>query len=808
MMSFSELLKRRRVASGLSQESLAERAGISASAIGALERGARRAPYRETVALLAGALGLSSTEHAELEAAAERARGRQGRPGTEPAATHNLPERLTSFVGRDEEIAQIKALLAVHRLVTITGSGGVGKTRTAVEVARHLLNEGHDEVWFVDLSPVAGGAFVAGALASVLDVPLAQIADPLPSLAAGLKTRKLLLILDNCEHVIKDAAAAAGAILRACPGIVILATSRERLAIEGESVYRLPSLPVPTKAPATTEEAGTYASLRLFMERAIAVESRLVLTVERLGTVAEICRQLEGIPLAIELAATRLPTLGFNALNRRLQEHFVIAGSARDLPHRQQTMLATIAWSYDLLTENEGKLLRRLAIFSGGVTLEAAVDVCADDALAAPSIPDLLSLLVDKSLLGITLSDDQSRYLMLESVRAFASSKLTEAGEFTLMARAHAVWLAEVADRGDRLYSQVPRGRWLAEFGPEIDNARAALEWALHAGSDEDALLAAGIVGGLRGLWMSTERRVECRRWAQAALDRVDEKRHPLIAARLMRAHIQSIDGAAVFAATERAIPLFERIGDRRGLISLHAHVAWEYGLRGAFDEAEHSIAQAFALAVEERLQRSRQYAHLLQARCLIRALARRLDEARIDSADATRLRRAIGEEDLIVDSYWEAFFEFADGNVRRSAELLEACADYARAQSKNPAGPLSELAAARIVLGEIDAAKSAAREALELAHFEQLDSVWRAIQHLAAVAALRGNPRSAARLTGFVDAWCNQKRGFRGYYERASYDILTASLHEQLSTDARAALAADGTLLDFERAVEEALSL
>jgi len=419
-----------------------------------------------------------------------------------------------------------------------------------------------------------------------------------------------------------------------------------------------------------------------------------------------------------------------------------------------------------------------------------------------------LSLLVDKSLLNMTLFDEQSRYVMLESVRAFASQKLIEAGEFERMARAHAGWLATVADRGDELYPRVPRNRWLSEFGPEIDNARGALEWALNAGTEGDALLAARIVGGLRGLWMSTERRVECRRWTEAALARVDAESHPLIAARLMRAHVQSIDGSAVLAAAEQAIPLFERIGDRRGLISLHAHVAWEYGLRGAFAEAEHSMARAFLLAGEVRVQYSRQYARLLQARCLIRALARRLDEARIDCAAAVKLRDALGEEDLVVGLYWEAFFEFADGKVRRAAELLELCAGHARAQSKNPAGPLSELAAARIVLGEIEEAESAARDALELAHFEQLDSAWRAIQHLAAVAALRGRPRAAARLAGFVDAWCEQKGGFRGYYERATHDILAASLSEQLSADAIATLAAAGALLDFDRAVDEALAV
>jgi len=804
-MSFSELLRRHRIASGVSQEALAERARISASAIGALERGARRAPYRETVTLLADALGLSAVERGALEDAAERGRGRSG--GAGPESRHNLQARLTSFVGRDDEIAAIKALLARHRLVTVTGSGGIGKTRAAMEAAQQRLDEEQDEVWFVDLSPVTDGAFVAGAIASVLDVPLAQVADPLPSLAAVLKTRKLLLILDNCEHVVQDAAAAAASILRTCPGIVILATSRERLAIDGESVYRLPSLMVPAESPTTIEEACEYAALRLFIERATAVDAHLTLNAERLGTVDDICRRLEGIPLAIELAASRLPALGLVALNNRIRDHFELTSGARDLPHRQRTMLATIAWSYDLLSENEQTLLRRLSVFSGGATLEAAEKVCTDDMIGAGDVAELLSLLVDKSLLNIAFFDELGRYVMLESVRTFASRKLADTGEFTRVARAHAAWIASLADRADSTYPRVPRNSWLREFEPELDNARSALDWTLNTRTDPDALLAARIVGGLRGLWMSTERRVECRRWAQAALDRVDAEQAPLVTARVMRAHIQSIDGSAVLDAASRAIPLFESIGDRRGLISLQAHVAWEHGLRGAFTSADDSIARAFQLAGEEGLRHSRQYGRLLHARCLIRALAGRLEEARSDAAAAARLRNDLGEVDPILDLYWEAFFAFSDGEAERSAELLEAGIEHARASSKNPAGQMSELAAVRIVLGELGEAKSAARDALELARFEQLDSVWRAIQHLAAIAALDGHPIRAARLLGFVDAWREEKGGFRGYYERASYDILMGSLREQLAAEKIAGLAAEGMLLDFERAVDEALS-
>ena len=286
--SFGELLKRMRLACGLSQETLAERARMSASAIGALERGARRAPYRDTVALLAAALELTDVERAELEAVADRARGRQSRTDAEPPEPPTLPTRLTSFLGRDREIAEIEALLEVRRLVTITGSGGIGKTRTAVEVAKRLLREQQSEIWFVDLSPLDDGALVAGTIAAALRIPLSQVADSARLLAAKLKARKLLLILDNCEHVIDEVARVAGPIVRGCPGVKILATSRERLAIEGERAYRLPSLPVPEKNPQSVAEACSYASFRLFMERATAIEPNLTFDATRLRASAEI----------------------------------------------------------------------------------------------------------------------------------------------------------------------------------------------------------------------------------------------------------------------------------------------------------------------------------------------------------------------------------------------------------------------------------------------------------------------------------------------------------------------------------------
>ena len=757
---------------------------MSVSAVGALERGERRAPYRETIVLLADALVLSAPERAELEAAAERGRARQRRADAETPLPNNLPARLTSFVGRDDEIGQLRTLLENHRLVTVTGPGGIGKTRLALEVAELLAGERFPQVCFVDFSPLADEAFVTGTIAAALEVSAPEAVDPFRGLAARLKTRRLLLILDNCEHIIASAVLASAAILRACPDITILATSRERLAVTGERVFRLPTLSEPS-------------ALQLLLERAAAIEACAPLNAAGLRTGAEICRRLEGIPLAIELAATRLPSLGVDALNERLKEHALTTRGARDLPQRQQTMLDTIAWSYDLLSEDERMVLRRLAIFRGGITIEGATAVCGPH-------PDLVALLVDKSLLIANFGEDGScRYEMLESVREFASAKLREAAEFEASARAHALWVGAVADRAHERYLEMPRGRWLAEVMPELDNVRSALQWCLGGERDDDALLAARILGGLRGLWFGVGMHVECRKWVDAVLPRIDLGQHPEIAARVLRAEIQTTRGAGKFAAAERAIPVFERIGDRQGLVFLHSELAMEHSRLGEIAEADRLIDKAFALADQAHMQDSPSYVSLLQFRCGIHAHAGRVDPARADLARAARLQAAVLEvDDRAWHLYYEAYISFVDGNVQRSLECSEAFVAHDRAKSREIFGGLELLASAHLVLGHLELAERTIREATEAQRFAF--NYWPSFWCRAAVAAVRGHPHTAARLFGYGEA----KYPLRDPVNRVCCEIMMASLREQLTPVDIETLIAEGSRLDIEQAFEEALSI
>ena len=809
--SFGELLRDYRRRAGFSQEALAERAGLSARAIAALEQGLRRAPYRYTVDALAEALDLADFARREFEETAAHARQRSRDTGTnQPTVSGNIPARLTSFVGRDTEMAELKALLGDHRLVTVTGSGGVGKTRIATEMARAFLGERWNEAWFVDLAPIERGKHVAGAIAEVLGNAAAPAAMALPSLAAQLRRRECLLILDNCEHVIDEVAAAASAISRNCRGITILATSRERLAIDGERVYRLPSL-----SPVT--------ALHLFEERAKAGDARITFTADERETGAWICRQLEGIPLAIELVARRVPTLGLDVLNARLRDYVVISGG-RDIPQRQHTMYATIAWSYDLLRKAEQELLRRLSIFRGAVTLEAAEDVCASGELAREQVAAHMSQLVDKSLVEFTSDAGRSRrYRLLDSVRTFAAEKLAEADELVMIARSHARRMADVADEADELYTTPDRGVWHRRFAPELDDARSAIEWALNSETADDVVLAGRILGGLRGLWLDGERRTEAGWLAERVLARLDGE-PPFIVARLLRIAVQAAPNKpAVVAAIERATPVFERINDKIALIGTQLHLAQHCAIRGEFPEADDALARAFTLAADEGLQQSGMYFLMLEHRGANYARSGRLEEARADFAERRQRRTLLGILDHREDAHWEAEIAFIAGNLHEAIALLEQAIAY-RGETGTWIDAPSNLAALYLTLGDNAAAMALLRGGLERPPFLRLgnDNIPDAlalgelevrgavafIQHMAAVAARSGQLVTAARLYGYTDARYQAVCGFREPLERASYDILIASLHEQLATEEIERYAAEGAQLDLQQSAELALSV
>jgi predicted ATPase/DNA-binding XRE family transcriptional regulator len=363
--SFGSLLRRHRAARGMSQEGLADRAGLSREAVSALERGIRRAPHRETIALLAKTLDLSAAERDQLQGAAAEAGERGPRSLVQPSPASGLPLRLTSFIGREREIAEVREILRAGRLVTIIGPGGIGKTSLAREVARAVEAQLPGGVMLVELAGLAEGDLVPQAIAAALGVREQPGEALLTTLGVALRPTQRLLLLDNCEHLVEACARIAEALLGACPRLQLLVTSREPLRVGAEVIWRVPALTLPGSDPQPLAELAKSEAVRLFVERARAVRPGFALAEGNRAAAAEICRRLDGIPLAIELAAARVAALPVEQIARRLDDRFrlLTTGSRTAMP-RHQTLRALIDWSNDLLSEKEQILFRRLVYYS------------------------------------------------------------------------------------------------------------------------------------------------------------------------------------------------------------------------------------------------------------------------------------------------------------------------------------------------------------------------------------------------------------------------------------------------------------
>jgi len=448
--------------------------------------------------------------------AGDPARAAPAPPSTVRPRT-NLPAALSELIGRDEAVTAIRARLAADRLVTLTGPGGVGKTRLALETAGGLIDDFSGGVWLAELGGLEPGS--AGGPADVVMAALGirDVTGAADRLVDALRARRLLLVLDNCEHVVEQAAELAGLLLRGCPGSRILATSREPLGLPGEAVWAVPPLDVPDLADDDAAELARSPAVRLFVARAAAAAPGFTLTAGTAPAVAVLCRRLDGIPLALELAATRVRALGVAELVARLDDRFrLLAAGRRGGPARQQTLMAMIDWSWDLLTEPERVVLRRLAVHADGCTLEAAEDVCAGPGAVDPAdVAGLLARLVDRSLVAVAHGPDGPRYRLLESVAAYCGDRLAAAGEAERVRDRHCRYYTELAERaGERLYGHDQR-RWLRRLDNETANLRSALE---HAVRRPDAERALRLACALTWYWFLRGRLAEARRSLRTVL--------------------------------------------------------------------------------------------------------------------------------------------------------------------------------------------------------------------------------------------------------------------------------------------------
>jgi predicted ATPase/DNA-binding XRE family transcriptional regulator len=731
---FSEVLRRRRRAAGYSQEDLAERAGLSAAAIGSLEQGLRRAPHRDTVRSLADALGVSESERRELEEAAARARGRQ------PRGDSGLPISLTSFIER-RELDELKALLSERRLSTITGSPGIGKTRIAIELARRVEDR-YDETWFVDLLPVRGGSLVAEQIALRLDVRAGDD-DPLPKIIHRIRSRHALLVIDNCEHVVADVASVTEKLLRSCPLLTVLTTSRESLTLSGEFAYRLPSM-VPK------------AASDLFVTRVQQGDPTWSVDAERLAVVADICKNLEGIPLAIELAASRVSTLGLEALRARLKGGVSLTGS-RDLPLHHQTMTATIAWSYDLLADAEAALFRRLSVLVGGFTLELAESVGHGQALPAEAVADVLAHLVQKSLVSVNHLGTSTRYGFLESIRTYALQLLTETGEYEkdgIVEQTMLRLMEWLSQQATILKSATPASV-LTEVRKELDNVAAVISWAISTGDDPVVMSASRLFIAFQLVWAGTSRQMEFRELGLRLLDCLSDDKAPELVGLVIHGLSPYLGEAKLLALSRRAIPLLVAAGFRVQAGEMHAKCAQVECLCGEVQAAERQLQLGRELFTADELKRTRWgwafacnagYVHcFLQEFDAAKALLIGLEIPPGDSfhGDVLRLRASI---------------EFHQGNVAVAIELLSSLKEqldthpFLRWHAIQTYGNLAEY---HLYLGNIRAADAELRACLNATL--EARNAWMAVaashaRHAALVAARAGRIELAARLLGAAD--------------------------------------------------------
>jgi predicted ATPase/DNA-binding XRE family transcriptional regulator len=571
-MTFGAALRALRDAAGLTQEELAFRAGLTAKAVSALERGERKRPYPHTVRALSDALGLSDEERASLLAAVPNrttepppASALKDQPTIPEQAPSPIPSPHTSLLGREGELSEIDTFLRRRevRLLTLTGTGGVGKTRLAIEAARRAGPIFSDGIAFVGLAPLGDPSLVIPTIAQTLGLREVEGTSAKEALYAYLKERRMLLVLDNLEHLLEVVPEIISLIDSSAP-LKILATSRAPLRVRGEQEYPVGPLicPDPSKTPLVDEVRGS-AAVELFVQRARAASPSFDLTQSNAASVAAICWRLDGLPLAIELAAARARFLGPTALLSRLDKALEAGGGARDLPKRQKTMRATLDWSHDLLHEPEKELFRRLSVFAGGWTLEGGEAVGEGGAVEKEEILSLVGNLVEQSLVVAEGTPDGSvRYGMLEPVRQYALEKLQESGEKERVRRLHALWYTRFAEHAEKELTGPDQGEWFDRLETEHDNLRAALLWSLE-GNEPDIGLR--LAAALWRMWNARGFMQEGRGWLEKALSRGEDRPSPERAKALNGAGAiayQQGDTHSARRMFEKSIEMSRELGD------------------------------------------------------------------------------------------------------------------------------------------------------------------------------------------------------------------------------------------------------
>jgi predicted ATPase len=686
---------------------------------------------------------------------------------------HNLPYQLTSFVGREQEIAQLEELVTAHRLVTLTGAGGAGKTRLAIEVASRLIDAFPDGVWLVELAALSDPRLVPQAVAKALEVKEQPTRPVIETLSDYLASKKLLLVLDNVEHLLEGCVHFVDLILRRSPHVAMLVTSRERLGLAGELTYRVPSLTVPGPRDtfAAPDALLAYEGVRLFVDRARLLRPDFSVTSENAAPLASICYRLDGIPLAIELAAPRLRSMSVEELSQRLDQRFALLtdGSRTALP-RHRTLRSTIDWSYDLLTDVEQAMLRRVAVFAGGWTLAAAEHVCAGDRIGKSDTIALLTSLADKSLVITEEHEGATRYRMLETIRQYALDRLREAGEEAHWRNRQFAWVLALAEESfEPLTGGPDQGLWLDRIARELDNFRAALRWAIEQ-KLPDALRMAP---NLSRWWIRRAGATEARQWFSRLLD---------------------------------VMPSDQARWDRGRALSAVGNLALN---QGDHDEAERLFRESLAMFRE--LDDARGSAYVQTNLALLAVVRGQYSDAEPLLVDCATLARSLADAHLLAVNLGNlAIVVHARGDADKAATLLEESLTLARDvdDSALTSQLLSARGRAECRDKNLESAEASFVESLTIADdLTDPDTAEEALEGFAELAVAKHAPKRAATILGAA-ARLREEMGFaRSVHEEREHERVAAAARAALDDAAFDQAWREGSAMELEEAVRYAMN-
>jgi predicted ATPase/DNA-binding CsgD family transcriptional regulator len=764
---------------------------------------------------------------------------RQGRSDLE-IRPHNLLPPLTSFIGRGQELAEVRQLLHATRLLTLTGTGGVGKTRLGYQVAASLLQAATDStqayrdgVWLVELAALSDAALVPQAVASVLGVAEEPDRPLMATLAEALGTRRLLLVLDNCEHLVDACALVADTLLRVCPALRILATSRQPLGIDGETVFQVPPLSLSAcsrstrtrpaddapadsavtsaaTAPGPFEPVASSEAAHLFVERAQAARPAFTLTDRNVGAIEQLCHRLDGLPLAIELAAARVAVLSPEQIEARLNDRFrLLSGGSRTALPRYRTLRALVDWSHDRLDEGEQILLRRLAVFAGGWTLDAAEAVCADDGLAPEEILDVLTGLVEKSLVQVSTRADEVRYSFLETLREYAAEKLRDAGEEPLLRERHRDWFLALAERAVPELVRPHQEVWLDRLDRERENLRAAQRWAV---TRVDAETMARLGAALWQFWWARADAADAREWITTIVPLARQVQPT-------RALAQALHGAGMLAGSladyatcrsllQEALSAARQVGDSYTLASVLDSLGRQLSFEGHYAEAHLRLNEA--LAILRPIDDPQALARALSRYGFLKYLEGDHDSARATLEEGLAVAHEAGDPAMVAeisDKLGQMFH--SDGDLDGAVRAFQQAETIWRelGQGHWLAMTLNNLGNSQTLRGELGCARIQLAEALSLS--QRMGNCRRmafTLSSIATLAALEGDPERALRLDA-VSAAAVVEMGIRRVPPKVPLRAQHLERARQgLGESAAAAAVAAGQTMTLAQAVEETL--